>query len=231
MATVAENGSKFFVTGIDTLRDPVRNTRWRVLIPDTIFKAVLDNSPKLEAFKATDTGTNLFALHVKDCKLPTIKSKTKEIWYMGFAQQHVVQQDGLHGEMDFSTILLEDFAAYEIMMAWHQTTINCGILTNPAGGGDIISGNGLSLGLGAEKDNNSALKDVLRNSNTKVELYNWMNSDVIYTLNLINAMPTSVGELTDLKYGPDADIMNFKFKLKYDRWTVTIPVVDNNNLA
>lgn len=222
MATTQENGSKFYVTGIDGLRDPVRNTRWRVNIPSTVLDAIiLDPTNDIGLKGGGESSTELFAIHVKDCKLPTIKSKTKELWYMGFAQQHVVQQEGLHGEMEFGTILLEDMAAYEIMMAWHQSTINTGILSDAAQV-DRMTGV-LSLGLGVQKNSVNPYSNLLRNQTISVELYNWMNGDTIYRLNLINAMPTSVGDITELKYGPDADIMNFKFKLKYDRWTVYIP--------
>ena len=212
---------KFFITSIDTLRDPVRNTRWRVLIPNSILNIIPIGTTNAGSNFLGDSASNQFSLHVKDCKLPTIKSKTKELWYMGFAQQHVVQQDGLHGELDFTTILLEDMAAYEIMMGWHQATINTGILSNESQI-DRLSPT-IPLGLGVHKNNNNDYSALLRNQTISVELYNWMNGDTIYKLNLINAMPTSVGDMTELKYGPDADIMNFKFKLKYDRWTVHIP--------
>ncbi|MGK3945878.1 hypothetical protein ABK046_46975, partial [Streptomyces caeruleatus] len=62
---------------------------------------------------------------------------------------------------------------------------------------------------------------VVRNSTIKVELYNWMRGDVILRLNLINAYPVSVDGF-GLSYS-DANIVNFKFKLHADRWTIQIP--------
>jgi len=221
MADTGPTTKLFFLSQIDNLRDPVRNTRWRVLIPSDVFAATGINVTNGDQFNNGEEGTDEFALHVKACKIPSIKVNDDTHEYMGFKQHHPVNAE-ISTEITFSTILLEDMRAYEAMLAWEQSCLNTGILVNESNE-DRMNQTGLRLGLGTHKDASSdnTTQKVLRNSNVKVELYNWMRGDVIMRLNLINAFPTSVGGF-DLKYD-QAGLIKFEFTLKCDRWTVQIP--------
>ena len=210
----------FFISQIDTLRDPVRNTRWRVLIDSKVFAASGISVTNGDQFSAGEDGTDNFALHVKSCAIPSLQTTVKPIDYMGFKQNHVVQAT-LDGDMQFATILLEDMRAYEAMLAWQQATLNAGILIGDDGN-DRMNLTGLKLGLGNHKDMNNPTNAVVRNNTIKVELYNWMTGDVILRVLLYNAVPTKVGDGLNLQYAT-ADLMNFNFTLHYDRWSVQIP--------
>lgn len=219
MADFSNQTKLFSLNGIDNLRDPVRNTRWRVLIPSEIFAATGIQVTNGAQFNNGQDGTDEFALHVKSCVIPTLKNENKFHWYMGFKQAHVVNTD-MSTEQEFETILLEDMRAYEAMIAWEQACQNTGVLVDGTSN-DRMNQTGLRLGLGNHKDVNNETAMVVRNNTIKVELYNWMRGDVIMRLNLINAYPTEVSGF-NLNYNA-ADIVNFKFKLFADRWTVQIP--------
>lgn len=219
MADFSNQTKLFSLNGIDNLRDPVRNTRWRVLIPSEIFAATGIAVTNGAQFSNGQDGTDEFALHVKTCKIPELKNESKDHVYMGFKQKHVVNTD-MSAEIDFQTILLEDMRAYEAMIAWEQSCHNTGVLSDGSTS-DRMNQTGLRLGLGNHKDKENNTSMVVRNNTVKVELYNWMRGDVIMRLNLINAFPTSIGGF-DLNYN-SADLVNFTFKLMCDRWTVQIP--------
>jgi hypothetical protein len=212
----------FFLSNIDHLRDPVRNTRWRVLVPNTIWTAV--NASNLitngENF-VNEGGEDEFALHVKTCTIPNITVTHAAHNYMGFPSAYPVNAT-IAADFPFSTILLEDMRAYEAVFHWLQACINTNLLVDESKQGRTVQEIGLATGLGNHKDAESSTAAVLRNSSIKVELYNWMRGDVILRVTLINAFPTGVNGYP-LTYAPDAAIVNFDFTLHCDRWTIEFP--------
>jgi hypothetical protein len=219
MADFSNQTKMFFLSGIDNLRDPVRTTRWRVLIPSSVFAASGIQVTNGDQFTNGEDGTDNFALHVKSCQIPTLKNTSADHHYMGFPQAHVVNTD-ISADIEFETILLEDMRAYEAMLGWEQACQNTGVLVNEQFN-DRMNQTGLRLGLGNHKDIENPTVAVVRNSNIKIELHNWMRGEVIMRLNLINAYPTQITGF-DLSY-KDANIANFKFTLHADRWTIQIP--------
>jgi len=219
MADFSNQTKLFFLSAIDNLRDPVRTTRWRVLIPSEVFAASGIQVTNGDQFTNNEDGTDNFALHVKSCQIPTIKLDQGQHHYMGFPSSHPVNAQ-ISADINFESILLEDMRAYEAMLGWQQACLNTGILVDDQGK-DRMNQTGLRLGLGNHKDVANPTNQVLRNANIKIELYNWMRGDVIMRLNLINAYPTEVAGF-DLSY-QNAAIANFKFGLHADRWTIQIP--------
>lgn len=219
MADFSNQTKLFFLSATDGLRDPVRTTRWRVLIPSEVFTASGIQVTNGDQFTNGEDGTNNFALHVKSCQIPSITTEKADHHYMGFASSHPVNAQ-ISADIAFDTILLEDMRAYEAILGWQQACLNTGLLVN-AQNQDRMNQTGLRLGLGNHKDITNSSSQVLRNMNIKVELYNWMRGDVIMRLNLINAFPTNVTGF-DLNY-QTASIANFKFTLHADRWTIYIP--------
>ncbi len=208
----------FFLGALDNQRDPVRTTRWRLLIPGNIFTASGLRPTNGDSFGRIE-GEDDFAIHVKTAKIPEIKVDTKEIEYMGFKMNFPTNAE-IGAELDFEAIMYEDMRAWEAVLAWEQSIINTGLLIDNTDS-DRMGQTGLELGLGNHKVSTNPTAEVLRNNTIRLELYNWMTGDCIFRMNLINAMPTSVG-------GPslnhkDADIARFNFKLKCDRWSVYIP--------
>jgi hypothetical protein len=226
------NNSLYFLSAIDTLRDPVRNTRWRVLVPGEIWAATGLKPTNGNSFEGED-GMDNFALHVKSCQIPQVQILEDKHWWMGFPSHYPVNAT-IDASINFETILLEDMKAYEMMMAWNQSCLNTGVLvtdtvgnnsagTTTAEGTNRISETGLKVGLGAHKDTQDLVYNrVLRNNTIRIQLYNWMRGDVILNLNLINAYPITVAVPTALNYN-NAQIMNFQFTLHADRWQVAIP--------
>lgn len=219
MADYSNQTKLFFLNQIDNLRDPVRNTRWRVLIPSEVFAASGIQVTNGDQFTNGEDGVDNFSMHVKTCKIPDITLSEGKHWYMGFPSSYPTNAT-IEANLDFQTILLEDMRAYEAMLGWEQSCLNTGLLVNKSNN-DRMNQTGIRLGLGNHKDNENPTSRVLRNSNVKVELYNWMRGDVIMTLNLINAYPTSVKGF-DLSY-ESASLVNFNFTLHCDRWTINIP--------
>lgn len=220
MADTTNQTKLFFLSAIDNLRDPVKNTRWRMLVPNTIFAATGISVTNGDQFSGGEEGTDEFALHVKTAKIPDITITEGQHNYMGFPSKHPINAT-IGGTMDFQTILLEDIRAYEAVLAWEQSCLNTGILVGDDGVTDRMNLTGLRLGLGNHKDSNNPTSAVLRNQTIKVELYNWMTGDVILQIYLYNAWPKSVTG-GNLSY-TNAEIMNFNFQLIYDRWGVHIP--------
>lgn len=219
MADFSNQTKLFFLSAIDNLRDPVRTTRWRVLIPSEVFAASGIQVTNGDQFTNGEDGTDNFALHVKSCQIPSIKIDKGEHHYMGFPSSHPINAQ-ISADINFESILLEDMRAYEAMVGWEQACLNTGILVDNQKQ-DRMNQTGLRLGLGNHKDITNPNAQVLRNANVKIELYNWMRGDVIMRLNLINAFPLEVAGF-DLSY-QNAAIANFKFRLHADRWTIQIP--------
>jgi len=222
MADFSNQTKLFYLSAIDNLRDPVRNTRWRMLIPDTIFAATGISVTNGDQFANGQEGTDEFALHVKNAKIPDITMTDATHNYMGFKSHHPVNAE-IDGTQNFETIMLEDMRAYEAILAWEQSCLNTGLLVQEDGVSDRMNQTGLRLGLGNHKDGENPTSTVLRNQTIKIELYNWMTGDVILQVYLYNAWPKQVNQNQNLTYAPNAEIMNFTFQLQYDRWGLHIP--------
>lgn len=220
MADFSTKTKLFFQSGIDVLRDPVRSTRWRVLIPSEVLKVVGKVNLANGSFAGNTDGTDDFALHVKSCKFPERTIEMQEQFYMGFGQAHVTNAK-LSADIPFESILLEDMRAYEFMLAWQSMCINTGALLSESGVDKVNDSANIRLGLGTHKDaNNNDLVGVVRNSTVSIELYNWMNGDVIARMSMVNAFPTNVGGF-NLSY-QSASLINFPFTLHCDRWNVSV---------
>lgn len=224
---MAEQTKNFFITGIDNLPDPVRNTRWKVLIPDTIWNAVGIAPSNAQKFTGPE-GANLYSLHIKTAKIPEITISEGAHHYMGFISNYPINAK-LNGEMPFSTILLEDMAAYEMMVGWNNACLNSAILMpggegaesgNAGGQTDRMTATGIAAGLGVHKNKGTPDSTVLRNQSIDVVLYNWMTGTPLLTVTLHNAWPKAVSGF-DLTY-KEAALVEFNFTLIYDRWTVKI---------
>lgn len=220
MAELDNRTKMFFISAIDNLRDPAKNTRWRLLIPSNIFEATGIKPTNGLDFGTGEEGTDDFALHVDTCKIPDIKVNFDKLNWMGFGSAYPVNAD-ISTDITFKTKLLEDMRAYEAMLAWEQNMINTGLLVD-ANGQDRMGQTGLRLGLGQHKDIFNPTSTVLRNSVVRVELYNWMLGRPILRLNLINAFPTNVSGF-DLTHAEQARLLDFTFSLHADRWTIYIP--------
>lgn len=221
----------FYASAIDHLVDPVRSTRWRMIVPTDLFQLVGVNCTNGVHF-GKEGGSDEFALHVQDGgKIPAAKIKDKEINYMGFQKFFAVQQEGLAGEMDFGFLLLEDMRAFEMLLAWNQTCLNQGILSNTPTGDPVHASdrtanegnNKIYLGLGQQENHNNVYAGLMRNATVRLELYDWMYGNVILSVLLINAWPKHVdasGFGLDYK---DAKLGTFKAKFRYDRFKLYIP--------
>lgn len=219
MADLSNKQTKlFFLSGIDNLRDPARSTQWRLLIPANIFAATGIQPTNGLDFGTGEEGTDDFALHIKQCQIPGIEIQDDKHNYMGFESSYPVKAN-ISADIPMETIMLEDIRAYEAVMAWQQSVLNTGLLVDESNQ-DRMNKTGLRLGAGNHKDIQNPTSTVLRNSDVKIELYNWMLKQPILQVRLINAYPQKV-EGVDLSYS-DAKILNFKFVVHCDRWTMHV---------
>lgn len=215
MSTV--DNSTFFVTKMDPLADPVRNTRWRFLIPQSIITATGVTPTNLNAGEFDDE----FALLVKSHTLPTLATTMAAVNYMGFESQYPVGQEGLSGQAQCTAQVLEDGWGYEMMLGWNQAGLNTGVLVPEieTPDGDKLTVTGIGRGLGHHKDTKNPNYAVLRNNTIKVQLYDWMYGKPILTVTYINAYPMSVAGF-ELAATNQAALAMFNFTLRYDRWTI-----------
>lgn len=218
----------FYASNIDHLPDPVRSTRWRLCIDQSIFKAVGVKPTNGYGFGETLASAKEFPLHISDgAKIPDAAIKSESIWYMGYEKKYPVQQQQLAGTTTLNALLLEDGRAYESMLAWNQCCLNSGIL-NKTGEGDTNpernrletdSTNKLYLGTGQQENYLNSTAVLLRNHHVTLELYDWMYGNVIMGIRYINAWPSKVSVGQTLNYN-NATLMKFSFEITYDRWNI-----------
>lgn len=228
----ADNPTLFWAGHIDRIADPVRSTRWRMRFGQDLFKAIgiqYTVGPGSFAEQPDD-----FSMHiVGGAKVPAVKTRAEKINYMGFEKKYPVQQQELAGSMDLTGIFTEDARAYETVLLWNQRCLNTGVL-NATGEGDSIGaeknrleavkdtgGTALYLGMGQQEnlsqENTDETYKVLRNSSVTLELYDWNFGRIIMGIRLINAWPSEVTNTLDGAYD-NAKLLQFKFKLEYDRF-------------
>ena len=220
----------FWAGNIDQLPDPVRSTRWRFIVDQDIFQATGIEPTNGDSFGKDFESQKNFTIHiVKGPKIPDVQTKDAAINYMGFEKYYPVQQQQLAGEVDLTGLLLEDARAYETILAWNQCCLNTGIL-NSDGKGDTNAGsnriaegkNAIELGLGQQENYSNPTVLLLRNQNVTLELCDWMYGEVIMAIRYINAWPKSVSVPTTFDY-QNAQLVQFTFKLRYDRWNIWFP--------
>jgi hypothetical protein len=210
----------FFLGAVDNKRDPVKSTRWRMLIPGEIILATGVQLTNQSKFNADDFKDD-FALEVKKVKIPGIEVETKTVDYMGFKTHHAVNSK-IDKEFPMTIQMFEDHVGYEAMVAWQQSVLNTGLLVDANNRDEdrLSVEQGLQLGLGNHKDQENPNSIIMRNKVIKLEQYNWNNGEVIKTYSLINAFPKSIGG-NDLSHS-DANILQYDCTLQCDRWTVSI---------
>ena len=217
---IEKDSKMFFLSAIDGLRDPARNTKWRMLLPAKIFAATGIKPTNGLDFGTGQAGEDDFALHIDQASIPEIKTSVDNLNWMGFKSAYPTGAD-ISADIKFTCKLLEDMRAYEAMLAWQNNLYNTGILVD-ANDKDRVSETGLVLGLGAHKDMQNTTSTVLRNNTIKVEMYNWMRGEPTMRLTLINAFPVDIGGW-QLEHSEQGKLLSFDFTLHCDRWTVYIP--------
>lgn len=223
--------SLFFAHAIDKLVDPVRSTRWRLVIPTDLLKKV-----GIEQTNGDYLDEDEMTLHINGgMKLPDVKIKADKINYMGFEKKYPVQQNGLAGSFNADILLLEDSRAVEMMLGWNQSCLNMGVLAASDNGSELHennrtanspSGNNVYLGLGQQENDYgndlNAYKTLLRNQVIRLELYDWMYGRVILSVVYINAWPS---EVNFGGFGLDyatAKLGKFQVKFDYDRFQMFV---------
>jgi hypothetical protein len=210
----------FYQSGIDTIRDPVRSTRWRMFFGAELFKALPIKPTNGTPFDG-EAGTDEVSIHIKSSQIPGVRIDLDKIWYMGFPSNYATNVQ-LEGDIPVEFIMTEDMRSFELVYAWVESVINAGILVNPTGGASRTAEAGRALGLGTHKDAQDSAHTVVRNSGIiKTNLYNWHTGAEILTVNLINAIPTSI-DPTSLQY-QQGQLVSFRTNIHYDRFSLSIP--------
>lgn len=223
--------SVFWAGAIDNLPDPVRTTRWRLVIPQSIFELVGVEASNGDHFM-NEGGSDEFALHVSEgMSVPEIDTEDKSIWYMGFEKYFPTKQNGLAGTQQIKGLLLEDIKAYEAMVAWNQTCLNTGILSDSptnqmpdstTSRNTNEGSNKIYLGLGQQENFGNQYAGLLRNAAVRMELYDWNYGNVLLSICYINCWPKKVKLDNTFNY-QNADLGKFSVTFRYDRWNLYIP--------
>lgn len=229
--TEQQKSSVFWAGAIDHLPDPVRSTRWRLIIPTAIFEAVGIEPSNGDGFHK-EGGSDEFALHVSSgMQVPDADTADTAMYYMGYEKWFPTKQNQLAGTKNISGILLEDMKAYEAMVAWNQTCLNNGILSTAPVNKMADSStsritqdakNHIYLGLGQQENYGNTSSVLLRNAAVRMELYDWNYGNVILSVCYINAWPKTVKLDTQFNYN-SAELGKFSVTFRYDRWNLYIP--------
>lgn len=211
----------FFISQLDDLKtDPVKSTMWRVLIPNSIWTALVENGYSLTNFGDQFTQDDM-KLHIQnfDSLMPDIGAKTEKIPYFGIYKRFVTNVKPLDGEITITSLMPEDMRAFQALTYWSQTVAKSGILSedNPSQDNDREKLTGLSKGLNSITETGNR---TIVNADVRVQLYDFYAHQPIFTVNYINAMCTSVKEPGNWSYD-NAKLQSFKFTLEYDRYIAT----------
>ena len=220
----------FFGAAIDTLADPYRTSRWRMLISTEIFHAFGMGLQNHDQFDIQD-GEASFALYVQQPPtIPAVELQSKAFQYMGFNKHYPVGQTGLDGTFSIGGVCTEDMAPYEAMMEWRNLVYNTGEMTL-ANRSDANwqtnriaqdSSNHIHLGLGQQANWPNPTVQLLRNQSVTLEYYDWMYGDCIFSITYINAWPKKVSLPAKGTYGT-AELGTWQATFQYDRFTIWIP--------
>lgn len=220
----------FYGSAIDTLADPYRTSRWRMLISTEIFHAFGMGLQNHDQFDIQD-GESYFAYYIQTPpSIPAVSLDSKSFYYMGFKKWYPTGQTGLDGDFTIGGVCTEDMAPYEAMMEWRNLIYNTGELTL-ANRSDANwqtnriaqdSSNHIHLGLGQQANWTNPTVQLLRNQTVTLEYYDWMYGNCIFSITYINAWPTKV-ELPTTGGYESASLGTWKASFKYDRFTIWIP--------
>lgn len=219
------NSSLFYVSEMDNKRDPVRSTKWRLMIPGDILHIIgsefkLSNGEDKEELEMTREMT----VGIQGFTLPQITTQTQKLAFMGFESTFPTGQSNLAATTNVTIYMFEDMRSFEYLSAWNQSCYNTGVLED-AKKNNRTAQSGLRLGLGTHKDNitGEANRHELLRSDVKFQLYNWANGNIILECRLINAWPSAVSNVSQFQYGTQANLVTFQTQFTYDRFKLFIP--------
>ena len=219
------NSSLFYVSELDNKRDPVRSTKWRLIIPGNILTII--GNYKLSNGKDSSTDLELsreFAVGIQGFTMPQIQTTAQKLMFMGFESNFPTGQSNLASTTNVTINMFEDMRSYEYISSWNQSCYNTGVLEDE-NKNNRTAQSGLKLGLGTHKDNitNEANRHDLLRSDVKFQLYNWANGNIILECRLINAWPSTVGSVSAFNYATNANLVTFQTTFTYDRFKLFIP--------
>ena len=218
------NSSLFYVSELDNKRDPVRSTKWRLIIPgnilDIIKKFYLSNGKN--GMEPEEMSREM-AVGIQGFTLPQINTTIQKLQFMGFESTFPTGQSNLAGTAQVTINMFEDMRSYEYLAAWNQSCYNTGVLEDERKNNRTAI-SGLKLGLGTHKDNitNEENRHDLLRSDVKFQLHNWANGNIILECRLINAWPSIVNG-GQFNYGTNANLVTFQTTFTYDRFKIFVP--------
>jgi hypothetical protein len=243
----------FFITAREYQPDPIRTTRFRLILPNKILKR------GMVGVDSTELSLNVKSLSA----LPSYTLNLGQIPYMTF-EESFVTGGKQSGDLTANIYIPQTGTILNQLTEWVEIALNGGILvTNgtekPTLGpinrrtmagltndttSSVQKADQISLGLGTLKDGTSAgagvLTDVygvkrsfgtpgqytvtaIRNENACIEMYNWQTGNVVFRINLRNLMPTGFSFTGNLAYGNQAQFLEYALKMHYDGFNIYIP--------
>lgn len=211
----------FFISQLSELHtDPVKSTMWRVIVPNSIWTALVENGYTITNFGDQFTQDDL-KLHLQtvDRMVPPIGAITEEVSYFGIKKPFVTNVKPINGTIEIGCLMPEDMRAFQAITYWAQTIAKSGIISedNPAQDNDREKLTGLSKGKNSVTETGNP---TIINSDVRVQLYDFYAHEPIFTVNYINAMCVEVNAPGQLGYDT-AKLQKFNFKLAYDRFIMT----------
>jgi len=235
----------FFVNRVSSRTDIARNTKWRLIVPESITRFLSTSTDYGDMGKdGEDRDANWIDIHT--ASLPDPKIQTAETYYMGMAEKHVVGAQ-ISGSGTFSFYARENMTLYSALLAAMQVEFNAGVLAQ-SDKEDIIknpsdkpqtydytsygnNGPRIKLGLGTRKifndetlsgaDPDSMTASAVRSFNTEsciiTEIFDWMHGLPILRIYYVNPKITNVKLTPGLAWKHQAQLMMCDCTFEYDR--------------
>lgn len=234
----------FFVNRTSSRVDIARNTKWRLIVPESITRFLSSSADYGDRGKnGLDRDTNWIDIHTAN--LPEPKILTTETFYMGMPEKHVVGAQ-ISGAGTFSFYARENMTLYSALLAAMQVEFNAGVLAQ-SDNVDIVrnapqlaydytsdhnnGGPQIKLGLGTRKifddetlsgaDPDSMTASAVRSFDTKsciiTEIFDWMRGFPILRIYYVNPKITGVKLSPGLAWKHQAQLMMCDCTFEYDR--------------
>lgn len=211
----------YFVTAMESLRDPIRSTHWRLRFNVPAIKSQMGASAT-KLLQGIDTDDDL-SIMVKTTSIPKIVINTAQAYYMG---QSIDFATNTEFEKTSSLELLEpsDMIGMRFLGLWNQLVHNVDAIDVDTDGNAAISPDGeLGVNLGAGKFSvTDFAKSVVRNSGwVYLEMYDYTYGNVLFRVNYINCWPKEIGGGSLAHEGPN--LVKFNVTLNHDRYKFILP--------
>ena len=209
----------YFVDSIHRVRDPIRNSHWRLRFNIPLITAQIGKDLIPDISSDDD-----ISVVIKSATIPKLEVNTAEAWYMG--QSEIFTTNSTYSkESTFKIVEPQDVRAYRFLGRWQQLAHNTDVFQWGALGTSVVDptkDRGVNLGSNKYTATDDGGKSVVRNQSwVYLELYDYTTGETILRVDYINIFPKSLGELQLSHEGSELGTYDAVFA--HDRHRTTFP--------